>query len=114
MTDYQFHTLFTAAGGEPNQDAFVSSWATSSLWEDDPESDVPAARVEQLGQLWDAAHATVKDIRRHTGLTQAAFAQRFCIPKRTIENWEGAVNECPAYTRLMLAQLTGYYQRPED
>lgn len=112
MTDHQFYILFTAASGAPDRDAFVSSWATSSLWEDDPESDIPAARVEQMGQLWGAAHATVKDIRKHTGLTQAAFAQRFCIPQRTLENWECEVRACAAYTRLLLAQVTGFYQRP--
>lgn len=114
MTDYQFYTLFTAASGAPDRDAFVSSWATSSLWEDDPESDIPAARVEQLGQLWDAAHATVKGIRKHTGLTQAAFAQRFVVPRRTLEDWERGIGGCPLYTRLMLAQLAGLYQRPEN
>ena len=31
---------------------------------------------------------TIKEIRALTGLSQAAFAEKYGIPRRTIENWE--------------------------
>ena len=31
---------------------------------------------------------TIKEIRTACNMTQAAFAQKLGIPKRTIENWE--------------------------
>lgn len=31
---------------------------------------------------------TVKEIRKITGLSQAGFAEKYGIPKRTIESWE--------------------------
>ena len=31
---------------------------------------------------------TIKDIRILSGLSQAAFAEKYGIPKRSIENWE--------------------------
>lgn len=113
MTDDQFWLIFTEAVMAADRDIFVSDFSTSSIWGDDPESDtIPAQRIEQLGNIWDTAHATIRDIRKHTGLTQAAFAKRFCIPKRTLEDWERGVRSCADYTRLLLAQATGFYQRP--
>lgn len=112
MTDYQFYTLYTDALESADRDAYISDWTLSSIWEDEEGADIPAERIEQVAAIWDAAHLTVRQVRAHTSLTQAAFASRFCIPKRTVENWEGNKSECPAYVRLMLAQLTGLYTRP--
>lgn len=111
MTDHQFHSIFTAALTDDNREAFVSDWALSSIWSDAEGADIPAARLDELGELWDAAHLTIRDIRAHTGLTQAAFAERYLIPKRSVENWEGGQRECPAYLRLMLAELSGAFMR---
>lgn len=32
---------------------------------------------------------TIKEMRDSLGLTQKAFAEKYGIPKRTIEDWEG-------------------------
>lgn len=61
--------------------------------------------------LQDAANLAIKDIRAATGLSQAAFAKRFSIPRRTVENWESGTNTCPVYVRLLLAQAVGLYKR---
>lgn len=112
MTDSIFHNLFGAALAAPDRDAFVSDWSLSSVWGDAETDEVPAVRIAMLGELWDAAHMSVREIRSLTGLTQAAFCARFCIPKRTLENWEGGKRSCPDYVRLMLAELSGAYTRP--
>lgn len=111
MTDQQFSTIFSAALNSGDRAAFISDWALSSVWGDPEGSNIPSTRLDELGALWDAAHLTIRDIRARTGLTQAAFAERFLIPRRSVENWEGGQRECPAYLRLMLAQLTGAYVR---
>ncbi len=111
MTDKQFCTIFAEALASPDRDAFVSDWSLSSAWGDTPDADIPADRLDMLGQLWDVAHLTIKDIRAHTGLSQAAFATRFCIPRRTVENWESGTSSCPDYLRLLLAQSVGLYSR---
>ena len=49
---------------------------------------------------------TILSIRRRTGLTQEAFGRRYGIPKRTVQNWEAGVNECPAYVAEMLEYLS--------
>lgn len=112
MTDKLFNTLWTAALDCADRDTYVSDWALSSAWGDAPKADVPADRVEELGHLWDAAHLTIRDIRAHTGLSQAAFAVRYCIPRRTVENWESGDRQCADYVRLLLAEAVGVYMRP--
>lgn len=111
MTDFQFNVLWAEALTSAGRDAFISDASLSSIWGDAPDAAIPDDRLQQLGQLWDAAHLTVKAIRAATGLSQAAFAQRFCIPRRTVENWEAGTNTCPVYVRLLLAQAVGLYER---
>lgn len=111
MTDKLFCTLFAAALAA-DRDAFVSDWSLSSVWGDAPDAAIPADRIDTLARLWDAAHLTIRDIRQHTGLSQVAFATRYCIPTRTLEDWERGARSCPDYLRLLLAQATGLYVRP--
>ena len=47
----------------------------------------------------------IRFLRKHTGLTQAAFSQRYGIPKRTVENWEGGKNEPPEYVYKLLLRV---------
>ncbi len=49
------------------------------MWEED--ADIMELN-EICGRVWDVAHMTVADIRRHTGLTQKNFSMRFCIPRK--------------------------------
>lgn len=44
----------------------------------------------------------LKAIRKKTGLTQAEFAKRYGIPKRTVENWETEVTVPPRYVVELL------------
>lgn len=112
MTDKQFNAAFTAALSTPDRDAFVSDWSLSSLFTGaDEAAPVDPALVEELGQVWDVAHLSVSDIRAATGLSQRAFAERHCIPRRTYEAWEAGVNLCAPYFRLLLAQAEGLYKR---
>ena len=48
---------------------------------------------------------TIKEIRALTGLSQAKFSEKYEIPKRTIENWEGEQREPPAYVIKLLERV---------
>ena len=53
---------------------------------------------------------TIKEIRSITGLSQAKFAEKYKIPRRSIENWECDKNnpnyrECPEYVINMLKRI---------
>lgn len=39
----------------------------------------------------------ITQLRKDTGMSQRAFAERFGIPLRTLQNWEYGVNEAPEY-----------------
>lgn len=108
MTYNNFYTLFGAALEETDQERYLSEWSSSTIFYPDPDEDGadPEQVVQVLDNIWGVAHMTVADIRATTGLTQAKFAERFCIPKRTLENWEMR-GSCPDYTRLMMAEVLG-------
>lgn len=109
MTDKQFYSIFSDAlsNESASREAFVSDWALSSIWDDG--QDIPEDRIAEIGDIWDVAHLTICDIRQHTGLSQAKFAIRFCIPRRSVEDWESGTRHCPDYLRLLLAQAVGLY-----
>lgn len=45
---------------------------------------------------------TIKALRQSTGLSQAAFCERFDIPNRTLENWETGSRTPPPYVVKLL------------
>lgn len=105
---HDFYVLFGAATKEQDHDRYISEWSSSSIFYPDPESpDIdPDELADALGNIWDVAHMSTRDIRQHLGLTQAAFAERFCVPRRTVENWEYK-DKNPTYYILALAELAG-------
>lgn len=105
--DDKFSALFSAALKTDDRDEYISEWKDSA------DAEVPNQRISDLGALWDVAHASIREIRAYTGLTRTNFALRYLIPYRTVENWERGDSQCPDYVRLLLAQVTGYYRRPE-
>lgn len=111
IPDSVFAQLWGESLTTRDRDTYVSDWALSSIWEDDPESEIPQERIEYLTMIWDAAHMSVKDICKAAGLTQAGLAQRFCIPKRTVEDWCRGVAKCADYIRLMMADSLGLIKR---
>ena len=44
----------------------------------------------------------VSDCRKEKGLTQAAFAEKYEIAKRTLESWEAGVRVPPEYIQKAL------------
>lgn len=45
---------------------------------------------------------TIKELRSLTGLSQVKFAEKYNIPRRTIENWETDSRKCPEYVMQLL------------
>ena len=107
MTDKQFYNAWIEIPSYTDRDAYISDVALSSMWEDDPESDVPQDRIDALGRMWDVYHMTMRDIRKASGMTQAAFSVRFLIPKRTVENWDEGANTPPDYVKIMISREIG-------
>lgn len=47
-------------------------------------------------------------------MTQSGCARRFRVPLRTLQGWALGERECPIYIRLMMAELTGLLEVPDD
>lgn len=97
--------LIQGAISTTNRDAFVSDWALSSIWGDEPTAPIPVDRVQYLAQLWEDVRKSVAELRAMTGLTQTKFAAWYSIPPRTVQNWESGASNAPEYVRLMLVRL---------
>ncbi len=108
MTDTQFFACVRECGAYGDLDSYVSDMALSSIWSEDAVID--AAARAALRSIYTAVHRTLREIVEASGLSQAAFARRYCIPKRTVENWCSGVNDCPLYTRLLLQESLGLLQ----
>lgn len=76
-----------------------------SVPEDVPDDKI----VDLLSAIYNTK--TIKDIRTITGLTQAAFAQTYRLPKRTVEKWECEGSTPPPYVleMLLFAVITDLY-----
>ena len=45
---------------------------------------------------------TISEIRAKSGLSRAAFSQKYAIPIRTLEDWEAGKRKCPDYLVMLL------------
>ena len=61
-----------------------------------------------LRKIWELMHCNFREIRAHTGLSQAEFSARYLMSKRAIESWEAGAREVPIYLRVLIAEVTGY------
>ena len=111
MNDAIFSNLWGEALTSTDRDAYVSDWSLSSIWVDSSEECIPQERIDYLNQLWDAAHMSVKDICKVANLSQTNLATRFCIPRRTVEDWCRGISKCADYIRLMMILNLGILTR---
>ncbi len=112
MTNQQFHHAWAEIPNYPDRDAYISDLALSSIWGADPDSDIPAERIDYLGRLWDAAHMDVKSMATAAGITVAALSERTTIPYRTLMSWQAGDRQCPGYVRLLLLHFLGLIPGP--
>lgn len=105
MTDKLFYKLWKDALAQPDPELYVAEYGYPNYF-DDISSDFEEV-VKILRQIHKAAHMSVKDIIKEANLTQAAFSQKFCIPKRTVEGWCMGERKCPDYIRLLICRQLG-------
>lgn len=112
MTRKQYNFCVTEAANYSSSGAYVSGIIRASIWGDAPDAPIPPERLDQLRSIYVASRRTVREIVSAVEMTQAAFAEHFCIPRRTVEDWCRGVRECPLYTRLMIQQCMGMFVPP--
>ena len=102
MTDKLFAKLWQDALSQPDCELYIAEYGYPD-WFDEISEDVNEA-VSTLSAIHRVANMSVREMLSESGLTQSAFAVKFCIPLRTVENWAAEVNKCPDYTRLLIAR----------
>lgn len=108
MTDKLFAKLWSDALDQPDKELYIAEYGYPEWFGEISED--PEEITSVIGNIHDVANMSVKDMVKKSGLSQAKFAEKFCIPKRTIESWCMGERSCPDYVRLMLARLLGYLQ----
>lgn len=105
MTDKLFAKLWRDALAQPNKELYITEYGYPD-WFDEISTDSSEV-LQILENIHEVAHMTIRNIISKTGLTQAAFAIKFCIPLRTVEDWATNKRKCADYIRLMLAKSIG-------
>lgn len=98
-TEEKFYQLWKSALAQPDRDIYISEHIND-------------ASPRLLNDIHKVAHITVREIIKQSGLTQKAFALRFCIPLRTVEDWASGKSKCKDYDRLMLCKILNIAQLP--
>ena len=110
MTQEQYSFAVTEATEYTDLDAYLTDVAMSTEWGDDPDAPIPQRQLDDLTAIFIAVHRTPREIVALTGSTQADFASRHVIPRRTLEDWVRGARICPLYLRLLLQQSEGLLQ----
>ena len=105
MTDKLFYNLWLDALEQPNKDLYIGEYGYPD-WFDEISTDAGTV-VKILDNIHDVAHMTIRDIISHAELTQSAFAIKFCIPLRTVEDWATGKRKCADYLRLLFCRQLG-------
>ncbi|MDE6984123.1 MAG: hypothetical protein K2O99_06230 [Lachnospiraceae bacterium] len=105
MKDELFAKLWKDALAQPDRDMYIAEYGYPN-WFDEISPDMEKV-VETLVNIHTVAHMSFKDIISASGLTQVQFSYKFCIPKRTVENWSSGSRKCPDHNRLMFARFLG-------
>lgn len=108
MTNKQIYQYYGEVENYTEPEAFASDVALSLLNPEDPNQNVDIEEVEQLERLWRVARLPFREFLNLLGLSQTNCSIRFCIPRRTVQEWAGERRKAPPYVRLMMAECTGY------
>lgn len=107
MTPFQFDRCWSETPHYSDRDAYVSDLALSSIWSDDPESEVPQERIELLGRIYDAARLTAADLVKASGLSRRDFSMLYGIDYSTLTKWCRGERPMPNHVHVMLVRLLG-------
>jgi hypothetical protein len=101
-----FNIIYSDAlkGITSDKDEFIRNW--SIKLKGIPEI---SGIIECIGQIWDIAHMSGKDIIIKSGFTQKQFADRFLISIKTVESWcrTQKPQNPPDYAKLLLCKELG-------
>ena|SRR5699024_1494815 len=99
-----FEELYSQALEYDDLDMYVAE----RVWQDWMDSVGDPGKT--LNEVYFLAHAEIKEIRERLGFSRIQFSRNFCIPNRTVENWEYGNNRCPDYVKTFLSYAAFNYE----
>ena len=112
MTLKQYQTCIRELPQYADPDAYISDLSLSSIWGDNPETEIAEDRIAQLRTIFQAASKMVPDIAAAANLNITQMATRFAIPYRTMQDWFAGARPCSLSIRLMMQECLGLYVPP--
>ena len=109
MTSQQFSACVAEIANYSDRDAYISDLSLSSMWGDAEDAPVPEQRIADLGQIWDAAHRTFRDIAAAAGTSVRQLAMRYAIPRRTAGDWSAGKSTPQLHEMLAIQQCEGLF-----
>ena len=97
-----FNRLYKDAAAQPDRELFIAEYGYPD-WFDEISPKIGEV-IDILSNIHYVANLPMRDLIKTYG-SQQKFADRFCIPRRTVENWAMGSRPCPAYTKLMFAEI---------
>ena len=105
MDDRTFLHLWNDELSQPNKELYISEYGYPD-WFDTISENLEIICII-LSNIHDVAHMNVKNIIKHSEMTQNQFATHFCINLRTVERWCSGERKCPDYLRLLFCKDLG-------
>ena len=105
MKDKLFNKLWKDAISQPSKELYLNEYGYPDWF--DEISPNPSEVMDILGKIHDVAHMSMRDIIKAVGLSQTSFADKFCVPLRTVQGWCIGERKCPDYFRLAVCRQLG-------
>lgn len=101
LDDVRFSIAWDSALKSSDRTAYIDEFSSDDYFS--IISELPA----QLKLIWDVAHMSFADLARAANMQLADLSRKFCIPYRTIQDWNAGRRSCSPYLILMMARLLG-------
>ena len=102
----EFHRLRIDAEDCSSLEQYITEEG-GSLPEECYPADMSAEKpIKIMSIIWELAHDfNFKKVRAVSGMTQSEFAIEYGIPRRTVEDWEGAHSQLKYVLELLAADV---------
>ena len=99
-----FSQLYREAADYTNEDMYLAERGWQEWMYEIDSAGVDIGKL--LLDIWELSRMDIVQFRKRAGLTQVAFAERYHVPYRTLQTWEGngtARHEPAKYIKMMIA-----------
>ena len=100
-----FSQLYRETADYTDAEMYIGERGWQADWMDELD-DAGVNIGKLLLDIWELSKMDIVQLRKRAGLTQVGFAERYSVPYRTVQNWEGngtARHEPGGYIKMLIA-----------